>query len=62
MKIPQNNMIEMHSNQAFHKIRKLRIQGQITLGPKSWIPLMLASPNMEAKSQVLSLYKPLKYG
>ena len=25
-------------------------------------PLMVASPNMEAKSQPLSLKKPLKYG
>ena len=28
---------------------------------KSQVPLMLASPNMEAKSQLLSLEKPLKF-
>ena len=28
----------------------------------SQVPLVLASPNLEAKSQLLSLKKPLKYG
>jgi hypothetical protein len=36
--------------------------GQVHKGPKSQAPLMLASPNMEAKSQLWSLNKPLKYG
>ena len=31
-------------------------------GSKSQVMLMLASPNMEAKSQFLSIKKPLKYG
>jgi hypothetical protein len=30
------------------------------MGSKSQIPIMLASPDMEAKSQLLSLNKPLK--
>ena len=39
----------------------LGAKGQFTWGPKSSVPLMLASPNIEAKSQLLSLKKPLKY-
>jgi hypothetical protein len=34
--------------------------GQFTWGPQ--VPLMSASPNMKAKSQLLSLKKPLKCG
>ena len=30
-------------------------QGWFTWGPESQVPLMLASPNMEAKSQLVSL-------
>jgi hypothetical protein len=30
--------------------------------PESQVPLILASPNMEALSQLLSLKKPLNYG
>ena len=33
-----------------------------TWDPKSRVSLMSTSPNMEAKSQLLSLKKPLKYG
>ena len=39
-----------------------RSQGWFTWSPTSQVPLMLASPNMEAKSQLLNLKKPLKYG
>ena len=34
--------------------------GRFTWGPKSQVSLMLASPNMEAKSQLLSLKKSLR--
>ena len=36
--------------------------GQLIRCPKSQVPLMLASHNMDAKSQLASLKKPLKYG
>ena len=39
------------------------MESKVLLGPVhmgSQVPLTLASPNMEAKSQVLSLKKPLK--
>jgi hypothetical protein len=36
--------------------------GRIHMGPKSQVPLMLASFNMEVKSQLLNLNKSLKYG
>jgi hypothetical protein len=35
---------------------------QFTQGPKSQVSLMIASPNMKAKSQLLNLKKPLKHG
>ena len=44
------------------KIFFLHPQGSFTWGPKSQVPLMLASHNMDAKSQPLSLKKSLKYG
>ena len=34
---------------------------QFTWGPKSQVPLTLASPNMVARSQLLSLKTSLKY-
>ena len=37
-------------------------KGGFTWGPNSKLPLMLASLNIEARSQLLSLKKPLKYG
>jgi hypothetical protein len=44
------------------KCQCMGCKGQFTRGPKSQVPLMLANPNMEAKSQLLSLKKSLKYG
>ena len=38
------------------------LQGRFTWGPKSQVPLMSTSPNMEAKSQLLSLTIPLTHG
>ena len=40
-------------------VKSILSKGWFTLGPKFEVPLMLASPNMEAKSQPLSLEKPL---
>ena len=34
----------------------------VRMGPKSQVLFMWASPNMKAKSQLLNLKKPLKYG
>ena len=34
----------------------------VTLSPKSHVPFMSRSPNKEARSQLLSLKKPLQYG
>ena len=39
-----------------------RTKGRFAWSPKSQVPLMLASPNMEKKYQLLNLKKPLKYG
>ena len=36
--------------------------GSVHMGPKSQASLLLASPNIEAKPQLLSLKKPLEYG
>ena len=37
-------------------------KGQFTWGPKVQVLLISTSPNMETKSQLLSLKKQLKYG
>ena len=55
----QQIMTTSHFDKIFHI---LRAGSQGVPKPKSQVPLMLASPNMEATSQLLSTKKPSKYG
>ena len=50
-----------HNRVTYIHVGVLPYKGRFTWGPKSQVSLMLAGPNMDAKSQLLSLKKLLKY-